>query len=175
MTDAPTYTAAKAKRLIRTKSVQGEYHVTGSLDLIGCDLKGITLPTTIGGWLVLRGCDLSGITLPTTVGGSLALSGCDLKGTTLPTTIGGSLDLIGAKNPDPSQWWREQGEVTRRHCIAICPDAGYALVQTDTDRFFAGCAKNLTRADAMARWNRTDARAMLFAAAINAHVLETVA
>ena len=135
MTDAPTYTGEKAERLIRTKSVQGEYHVTGSLYLRGCDLSGVTLPTTIGGSLYLR----------------------------------------GAKNPDPSQWWREKGEATRRHCIAICPDDGYAFVQTDTDRFFAGCAKNLTRADAMARWNRTDARAMLFAAAINAHVLETVA
>jgi hypothetical protein len=38
-------------------------------DLRGCDLTGITLPTTVGGYLDLRGCDLTGITLPTTVGG----------------------------------------------------------------------------------------------------------
>jgi hypothetical protein len=36
----------------------------GSLDLRGCDLKGITLPTSVGGWLDLSGCDLKGITLP---------------------------------------------------------------------------------------------------------------
>ena len=68
---------------------------SGYLDLRGCDLKGITLPTTIGGYLDLRGCDLKGITLPTTIDGSLYLSGCDLKGITLPTTIGGFLYLSG--------------------------------------------------------------------------------
>jgi len=36
----------------------------GSLDLSGCDLKGITLPTSVGCSLNLRGCDLKGITLP---------------------------------------------------------------------------------------------------------------
>ena len=34
----------------------------GSLDLRGCDLNGITLPTSVGGSLDLRGCDLNGIT-----------------------------------------------------------------------------------------------------------------
>ena len=29
--------------------------------LSGCDLKGITLPTSVGGYLYLRGCDLKGI------------------------------------------------------------------------------------------------------------------
>ena len=29
-----------------------------SLYLSGCDLKGITLPTSVGGYLYLRGCDL---------------------------------------------------------------------------------------------------------------------
>ena len=65
----------------------------GSIDLRGCDLTGITLPTSIGGWLYLSGCDLTGITLPTSVGGSLDLSGCDLNGITLPTSIGGSIHL----------------------------------------------------------------------------------
>ena len=36
----------------------------GSLDLRGCDLKGITLPQSVGGWLDLGGSDLKGITLP---------------------------------------------------------------------------------------------------------------
>ena len=63
------------------------------LDLRGCDLKWITLPTTIGGSLALSGCELKGITLPTTISGDLDLRDCDLKGITLPTTIGGSLYL----------------------------------------------------------------------------------
>jgi uncharacterized protein YjbI with pentapeptide repeats len=67
----------------------------GSLDLSGCDIKGITLPRSVGGSLYLSGCDLKGITLPRSVGGSLYLSGCDLKGITLPTSVGGSLDLSG--------------------------------------------------------------------------------
>ena len=35
-----------------------------SLDLGGCDLRGITLPQSVGGSLYLGGCDLKGITLP---------------------------------------------------------------------------------------------------------------
>ena len=69
--------------------------VGGSLDLSGCNLKGITLPNSIGGSLYLRGCDLKGITLPNSIGGSLYLSGCDLKGITLPSSISGSLYLSG--------------------------------------------------------------------------------
>jgi hypothetical protein len=30
----------------------------GSLDLRGCDLKGITLPTSVGGFIYLNGCDI---------------------------------------------------------------------------------------------------------------------
>ena len=67
----------------------------GSLDLSGCDLVGVTLPTSVGGYLDLRGCDLAGVTLPTSVGGSLDLRGCDLAGLTLPTSVGGYLDLRG--------------------------------------------------------------------------------
>lgn len=52
---APVYTADKAERLIRAKKVEGEYHVTGSLDLSGCDLTGVTLPASVGGSLDLRG------------------------------------------------------------------------------------------------------------------------
>lgn len=132
MTNIPTYTAAKAERLIREKKAQGEYHVTGSIDLSGCDLSGVTLPTSVGGWL----------------------------------------DLSGAKNPDRSQWWQEYGEATRRRCLAICPTDGYALIQTDTDRFFAGCRQNLTRTQALKHWNRTDKRAVLFRAAIEAAVVD---
>jgi len=210
-TTIPTYAAAKAWRLIREKKAQGEYHVTGSLYLSGCDLSGVTLPTSVGGWLYLSGCDLSGVTLPTSVGGWLDLSGCDLSGVTLPASVGGSLylsgcdlsgvtlpasvggwldlsgcdlsgvtlptsvggwlDLSGCRNPDPSQWWTERGEATRRHCLAVCPNDGYALVQTDTDHFSAGCRTNLTRAQALKHWNRTDERAKLFTAAIEEAVL----
>jgi hypothetical protein len=67
--------------------------IGGWLDLSGCDLTGITLPTSIGGSLNLSGCDLTGITLPTSIGRLLDLSGCDLTGITLPTSIGGSLNL----------------------------------------------------------------------------------
>ena len=151
MTTIPKYTAEKAGRLIRDKKAQGEYHVTGSLDL--------------------RGCDLSGVTLPTSVTGSLYLSGCDLSGVTLPTSVGGWLYLRGCRNPDPSQWWLERGEATRRHCLAVCPTDGYALLQTDTDHFSAGCQTNLTRAQALKHWNRTDKRAKLFTAAIEEAVL----
>jgi hypothetical protein len=67
--------------------------IEGDLDLRGCDLKGITLPTSVGGGLDLSGCDLKGITLPTSVGGGLDLEGA--KNITLPVglTIGGNLDL----------------------------------------------------------------------------------
>ncbi|MDE2434700.1 MAG: hypothetical protein KGM49_00435, partial [Sphingomonadales bacterium] len=75
ITKIPTYTANRAYRLIRAKTIQGEYHVSGSLYLSGCDLAGVTLPTTIGGSLYLSGCDLAGVTLPATIGGSLYLSG----------------------------------------------------------------------------------------------------
>ena len=38
--------------------------IKGSLDLGGCDLKGIKLPQSVGGSLYLGGCDLKGIKLP---------------------------------------------------------------------------------------------------------------
>ena len=69
--------------------------ISGYLDLSGCDLKGITLPTSVGGYLDLSGCDLKGIKLPESVGGSLDLSGCDLKGIKLPESVGGYLYLSG--------------------------------------------------------------------------------
>jgi hypothetical protein len=53
------------------------------------------LTQPLGSSLDLRGCDLKGIKLPTSVGGSLDLSGCDLKGIKLPTSVGGWLDLSG--------------------------------------------------------------------------------
>ena len=64
-------------------AVRGNF--PGSLDLSGCDLKGITLPTSVGGSLYLRGCDLKGITLPTSVGGYLDLRGCVNVPKILPT------------------------------------------------------------------------------------------
>ena len=192
---APTYTPAKAERLILSGKGTGPMNVTGSLDLSGTQITALPDNLTVTGSLYLRSTqitalpdnltvtgslDLSGTQITAlpdnlTVTGSLYLRGCDLSGVTLPATITGSLDLSGAKNPNPSQWWTENGEVTRRRCLAICPDNGYALTQTDTDRFSAGCRKNLTRAQALKHWSRTDARAVLFAAAINAHSLEPVA
>ena len=164
-TTIKTYTAARALRLIREKKATGEYHVTGSLYLSGCDLSGVTLPQSVGGWLDLSGCDL-----PQSVTRSLDLSGCDLSGVTLPQSVGGWLDLSGARNPDPSQWWTERGKATKRRCIAI---SDYALLQTDADLFFAGCRENFTRAKALKHWgeHRTDDRAVAFRAAILASVL----
>ena len=53
-----------ARRLLVGKLPNG-LTFKSSLDLSGCDLKGITLPTSVGGSLYLSGCDLKGITLPT--------------------------------------------------------------------------------------------------------------
>ena len=77
----------------------------GSLDVRGCDLKGVKLPGTVGGSLDVSGCDLKGVKLPGTVGSSLDVSGCDLNGVKLPGTVGGSLyvsgcDLKGVTNLD---------------------------------------------------------------------------
>ena len=69
--------------------------VGGSLDLSGCDLKGVKLPQSVGGSLYLRDCDLKGVKLPQSVGGSLDLDGCDLKGLKLPQSVGGWLYLRG--------------------------------------------------------------------------------
>ena len=49
----------------------------GSLDLSGCDVKGLKLPQRIGGSLYLRGCDVKGLKLPQNISGSLNLSGCE--------------------------------------------------------------------------------------------------
>ena len=183
---APIYAAEKAERLIREKKATGEYHVTGSLYLRGCDLSGVTLPASVGGWLdlsgcdlsgvtlpasvtgslYLRGCDLSGVTLPASVGGWLDLSGCDLSGVTLPASVTGSLYLRGAQNPNPSQWWSERGEATKRRCIAI---SNYALIELENGKFIAGCRGPWTKAQCLRHWGqRADARAKAFVAALNA-------
>ncbi len=164
-----TYTAARARRLIPDKKLPADAEVTGDLDLSGCDLTGITLPTTIGGSLYLRGCDLTGITLPTTIGGSLDLSGCDLTGITLPTTIGGSLYLRGCDLTGVTNWFTLNGEATRRRCIAV---SDYALIQTETGQYSAGCRGPWTKAQALDHWGRSgrkDKRAKAFVAAIEAH------
>jgi hypothetical protein len=164
------YTAARAKRMILDKKeFPADAEVTGDLDLRGCDLSGVTLPTTIGGGLDLRGCDLSGVTLPTTIGGWLDLRGCDLSGVTLPTTIGGGLDLRGCDLSGVTNWFTLNGEATRRRCIAV---SDYALIQTDTGQYSAGCRGPWTKAQALEHWGRSsrkDARAKMFVAAIEAH------
>src|SRR3990167_5544258 len=72
-TGAPAPTGVVCYRKVRRRSSFVIKTFPGSLDLRGCDLKGITLPETVGGSLDLSGCDLKGITLPETVGGSLDL------------------------------------------------------------------------------------------------------
>ena len=110
---------SKAQKIIEN------YDGNGSLDLRGCDLKGITLPTSVGGSLDLRGCDLKGITLPTSVGGSLYLSGCDLKGITLPTSVGGSLDLSGCTNVPNGVY--NCGEEKRTIVVYVHPEKGLVV------------------------------------------------
>ena len=46
---------------IKTKAFTNILGTVDYLDLRGCDLKGVTLPTTVGGSLYLRGCDLKEI------------------------------------------------------------------------------------------------------------------
>jgi hypothetical protein len=53
----------KARRLTVGKLPIG-LKFESSLDLRGCDLKGITLPQSVGGSLDLSDCDLKDITLP---------------------------------------------------------------------------------------------------------------
>ncbi len=81
----------RAKIVAVNGGIPPEFLAIGSLDLRGCDLKGITLPQSVGGSLDLRGCDLEGITLPQSIGGWLDLSGCDLKGITIPKRFKGKV------------------------------------------------------------------------------------
>ena len=109
---------------------------------------------------------------PMLVTGSLDLR--DTQITALPDnlTVSSSLYLSGTQiTALPTPWWTGRGEATRRRCLAVCQAEGYALVQSDTDRFSAGCRNNLTRAQALAHWNRSDARAKLFTAAIEGAML----
>ena len=128
---------------MKTKAQQiVESYNGGSLDLRGCDLTGVTLPSTVGGWLDLRGCDLKGVTLPATVGGSIYLSGCDLKGVTLPKVIFGQ----------PGQM--------------IAFEGNYLLWRSDAGLYYAGCRSELTREQALKHWDRQDDRAVIFTKAI---------
>jgi len=178
MSDKLIYTPARAKRLILEKKLPKGATVGGWLDLRGCDLSGVTLPTTVSGSLYLRGCDLSGVTLPTTVSGSLDLRGCDLSGVTLPTTVGGWLDLRGCDLSGVTSWWKQGGEETARRCIAV---SDYALIQTETGQYTAGCRGPWSQSEALAHWgaaHRKDARAKAFVAAIKANpapIAETAA
>jgi len=109
---------------------------------------------------------------PMLVTGSLYLRYTPITALPDNLTVGGWLDLRYTQiTALPTPWWTERGEATRCRCLAVCPTDGYALVQSDTDLFSAGCRNNLTRAQALAHWNRTDARAKLFTAAIEGAVL----
>ena len=79
----------------------GDYYL-GTLDLRGCDLKGVEIPD-VSGSLDLSGCDLKGVKIPN-VNGVLYLSYCDLKGVKIPD-VGGALylcdcDLKGINIPE---------------------------------------------------------------------------
>jgi hypothetical protein len=146
--------------------------VGGSLDLRGTQIAALPEGLTVGGSLDLRGTQIAALPEGLTVGEWLHLGGTQITALPEGLTVGGSLDLRGLNSLSvPTPWYAENGEATRRRFLAICPDAGYALIQTDTDRFSAGCRKNLTRAQALKHWSRTDDRAVLFTAAINAHVM----
>lgn len=116
----------------------------GSLDLEGCDLKGVKLPESVGGELYLGECNLKGVTLPKSVGGGLYTRGCDLEGVTLPSIVEGK----------PSKM--------------IAFDGVYALFLHEDGLFSAGRQKHLTKEEALVHWCRNDARAIAFTAAINA-------
>lgn len=139
-------------------------YLGGSLYLRGCDLNGVTLPTIVDGWLDLRGCDLEGVTLPTSVGGSILLSGRDLKGVTLPVSVGCSLYLGGCNLKGVTLPATVEGKPSKM----IAFDGEYALFLHDDGLFSAGCKKHLTKEAALEHWNRKDARAVAFTAAINA-------
>ena len=192
MTTITTYTPARAKRLILDGKAKEPMLVTGSLDLRDTQITALPDNLTVGGWINLRGTQITALPDNLTVGSSLYLRGTqitalpdnltvggwiDLSGTQITAlpdnlTVGGSLDLRGTQiTALPTPWWTGRGEATRRRCLAVCQAEGYALVQSDTDRFSAGCRNNLTRAQALAHWNRTDARAKLFTAAIEGAVL----
>ena len=60
----PTFVSFFNWCIVETKQTE---KFCGSLDVGGCDLKGIKLPTSICGSLYVRGCDLKGIKLPENV------------------------------------------------------------------------------------------------------------
>lgn len=95
-----------------------------------------------GGLLDLAGCDLSGVTLPTKVGGWIDLTGCNLNGVTLPLVIFGK----------PGK--------------AIAFDGEYLLWAAQDGTYSAGCAKHLSKKEALERWDRRDNRAAMFTKAI---------
>ena len=148
---------------MKTKAQQiVESYVTGSLDLSGCDLKGVTLPAPVSGWIYLSGCDLKGVTLPATVSGWIYLSGCDLKGVTLPSTVTGSLYLSGCDLTGvtlPKVIFGQPGQM-------IAFEGKYLLWRSDAGLYYAGCRIALTREQALKHWDRQDDRAVIFTKAI---------
>ena len=146
--------------------------VGSSLYLSGTQITALPDNLTVGGWIDLRGTQITALPDNLTVGGWIDLRGTQITALPDNLTVGGSLYLSGTQiTALPTPWWTGRGEATRRRCLAVCQAEGYALVQSDTDRFSAGCRNNLTRAQALAHWNRSDARAKLFTAAIEGAVL----
>jgi hypothetical protein len=70
-----------------------------------------------------------------------------------------------------TSWWKQGGEETARRCIAV---SDYALIQTETGQYTAGCRGPWSQSEALEHWgaaNRKDARAKAFVAAIKANPL----
>jgi hypothetical protein len=113
--------------------------------------------------LILKGELLSG----SEVTGSLNLRGTQITALPDNLTVHCSLDLSGCEQIKcPSPWWTEFSETTKRRCIAV---SDYALIQTETGKFIAGCRGPWTKQRALKHWgDRPDARAKTFVAAINA-------
>jgi len=183
------YISARAKRLATAGELPPNAIVDGWLDLSGTQITALPEGLTVHGGLDLRGTQITALPEGLTVHGSLDLSGTqitalpegltvhgwlDLRGTQITAlpeglTVHGWLDLRGAEHLQfPTPYWNT-AEATRFRALAA--DDSYALLQTDTGLLSAGCRGPWTVNEAVAHWgkpSRTDARAKMFVAAINA-------
>ena len=75
--------------------------VEGDLDLRGCDLKGITLPTSVGGGLDLEGAKNVKLPVGLTIGGHLDLTSSDVESLPHGFKIKGA--IIGKTLPMPAE------------------------------------------------------------------------
>ena len=78
-----------------------EKYVGGGLDLSGCDLKGITLPTSVGGWLYLRGTKNAKLPVGMRIAGNVDLTDSDIE--SLPHGIDISGEILGKNIAKPQK------------------------------------------------------------------------